>query len=362
MFDKLSNILSKFKYSPEYRPALRYAFGSSLIMALVMLTGAELGYIIPMLALNFLGPGSVQPGVKQSVGFVLIVAASSIFAYIFTAFFYDYMLIYIPLLALILIWVYYTTAISMVTKLFLLISLLASPVPIPWMDIKTWSFILAGTLTTGAVFTIIVVWIVFALFPDRKMDKPGQKVKKTLPANSVPKDIRLQNALKIFLVTFPVVLLFIFFQGGNALLVLIYIVILAMLPRSAGRMAGKGKIYGNIIGGLVTIFFYEILTIVPNFFFFIMLFLGTALLFSEIVFAGKSYSVLFKTGFSTLTLIIGSTTNSTDNAANEIWLRIFQVMLAVIYVVGAYYILDAFMLKQLHRHERFYNRKIVTKT
>jgi len=356
MFDKLSNIISKFRHSREYRPALRYAFGSTLIMAMVMSTGAELGYIIPMLALSFIGPGSKQPNIKQSIGFIIIVAASSVFAFVFTSFFYEYMLIYIPLLALILIWIYYTTAISTITKLFLLISLLAAPVPIPGVDIKVWSYILAGTLTVGAIYTMIVVWIVFALFPDRETDTLKQENKTPL-SKSIPKDIRLRNALEIFVVTFPIVLLFIFFQGGNALLVLMYIVILSMLPRSSGRMAGKGKIYGNIIGGLITIVFYEILTIVPNFFFFIILFLGTALIFSEVIFAGKKYSRLFKTGFSTLTLIIGSTTNSTDNAANEIWIRIFQVMLAVFYVVGAYYIWDAFLLKRLHHRKRFYKRK-----
>jgi hypothetical protein len=330
-------------------------------MALVMSTGAELGYIVPMLALNFLAPGTKQPTLKQSIGFIIIVASSSLFAYFFTAFFYNYMLIYIPLLALILIWVYYTTSISIVAKLFLLISLLASPVPSSGIEIKAWSAILAGTLVSGAIYTTIVVWIVFALFPDKETEKSKQEAKKATPP-AIPKDVRLQNALEIFVVTFPIVLLFIFFQGGDALLVLMYIVILAMLPRSSGRMAGKGKIYGNIIGGLVTIVFYEILTIVPNFFFFIILFLATALIFSEIVFAGKPHSRLFKTGFSTLTLIIGSTTNSTDNAANEIWIRVFQVMLAVFYVVGAYYIWDAFLLKRLHHRKRFYKRKILAKT
>jgi membrane-bound ClpP family serine protease len=135
-----------------------------------------------------------------------------------------------------------------------------------------------------------------------------------------------------------------------------------MLPRSTGRMAGKSKIYGNIIGGLVTIVFYEILTIVPNFFFFIIVFLGIAMIFAEIVFAGKSYSGLFKTGFSTLTLIIGSTTNSTDNAANEIWIRIFQVMLSVLYVVGAYYLWDAFLLKKTYRRKHFNKPKIIVRT
>jgi hypothetical protein len=150
-------------------------------MALVMSTGAELGYIVPMLALNFLAPGTKQPTLKQSIGFIIIVASSSLFAYFFTAFFYNYMLIYIPLLALILIWVYYTKSISIVAKLFLLISLLASPVPSSCIEIKAWSAIIAGTLVSGAIYTTIVVWIVFALFPIKRQRIQSKKQRKQLP-------------------------------------------------------------------------------------------------------------------------------------------------------------------------------------
>ena len=342
MYAKAADILSGFRLSQQYRPALRYAFGATFIMGLAMATGNQLAYLIPLLSLSFFAPGTTQPTLKTSIGFVIIVALSSLFGYAFTSAFYDYKLTYIPLLALLLFWIFYTDRISPTIKLFLLISLLATPVPQPGINTKVWAKILAEALTFGAILTVIVVWLVYAMFPDLEdVNKAGKK-KIPMPG----KDFRFQNALETLIVTFPVVLLFIFYQGGNALLVLIYIVILALLPRGMGVMAGKGKIYGNIIGGIITIAFYEILTVVPLFFFFLLLFLGTALVFAGIIFSDKPYAGLFKTGFSTLVLIIGSTTSSTSDAANEIYIRVFQVMMAVLYVVVAYYILDAIRLKR----------------
>ncbi len=360
MFDKLWHMISSMGYDPRYRPALRYAFGATIIMGVAMYYGGDLSYIVPLLALSFLGPGTKMPTLKDSVSFILIVAVSSLFSYFFTAALYQLIWVYIPLLALILFWIYYTDKISFMVKMFLLISLLAMPVPIPGIPIKVWAGILAGTLIFGSVFTVIMVWFVYALFPDPPHKKSAADQGK--PAMQKPsKEIRLQLAMQTFIVTFPVILLFIFFQGGNALLVLIYIVILSMLPRQMGVKAGLGKVYGNIIGGIITIIFYEILTIVPNFFFFLVLFLGIALLFARMVFSDNPKATLYKTGFSTLVLIIGSTTTGTDNAANEIYIRVFQVMLTVIYVVGAYALLDAVILRKQFNRKRIFKRNIIAK-
>jgi hypothetical protein len=361
MFDKLWNTVNKWGYDPRYRPALRYAFGATIIMGVAMYYGGDLSYIVPLLALNFLGPGTKKPTLKDSLEFILVVAISSLLSYFFTATLYQFIWVYILLLALILLWIYYTDKISFMVKMFLLISLLAMPVPIPGVPIKVWAGILAGTLIIGSVFTVIMVWFVYALFPDSPQKQLAAAPKGQSAQAKPGKYLRMQNALQTFIVTFPVILLFIFFQGGNALLVLIYIVILSMLPRQMGVMAGMGKVYGNIIGGAVTIVFYEILTVVPNYFFFLVLFLGIALLFARRVFSDHPRASLYKTGFSTLVLIIGSTTTGTDNAANEIYIRVFQVLMTVIYVVGAYALLDALILRKQFNRKRIFKRKIIAK-
>ncbi len=317
----------------EYIPMLRFAFGITLIMGYAMAVGGDLSYIVPYLALNFLAPGTTVPTLKKGLGFVAIVTVTNVVVFLFTSFFYNFTLVYLLLLALILFYLYYTTKLSFIVKLFMLISLLAFPVPKSGVDPITWAYAITNTLSLGSLFSVLVVWLVYALFPDKPKitdEKETADKPKNIPG---PKE-RFYKALEILAITFPVVLLFVFFQWGDALLVLIYIVVLTML-QEASHTAGKVKIMGNLIGGLATIIFYQLIVTVPFFFFFLLLLLGTALFFATRIFSGKPTASLYKTGFSALVLIIGGVSTGTDAAGSEIWVRIFQVMIAVFYVVAA---------------------------
>jgi len=342
----------------EYMPALRYAFGIMLIMGYAMAFGGSLSYIVPYLALNFLAPGSKKPSLRQGITFVAIVALTSFAGLVFTFFFYDFIWVYIPLLGLILFYLYYTDSLQFIVKLFLLIALLAFPVPMPGIDPSTWAFAIANTLVIGSFFTIIMVWIVYTLFPDKPLlsldnETPAAAAKK-LPG----KKERFNNALETFIITFPVVLVFIFFQWESALLVLLYIVVLSMM-QEASHTAGKVKIFGNLIGGLATIIFYVLIIIVPSFFFFLLLLPGTALLFADRIFSERPDASLYKTGFSALVLIIGSVSTGTEAAGSEIWLRILQVMTAVLYVVAALAVVEAFKARKRKRAERKQHKNVL---
>jgi hypothetical protein len=319
------------RINSEIMPELRYAIGATLIMAFAMAFGGQLAFVIPYLALNFLAPGTKIPKIKQAVIFILIVAVSSISALIFTSFFFPYPLVYIPLLALILFWIFYTDKISFIAKIFLIMSFLAIPVPNPLMNVTEWGAAIAITLITGSASSIFMVWIVYSLFPDKKTDKEtGNKTAKA--ASKLSQRERINNALAILFVTFPVIIVFIFFQLSDYLLILVYIVLFTMMS-DVGKIQSKIKIYGNIIGGIATIIFYEMIIIVPEFFFFVLLFFGTALFFSKKIFSGKTNAVYYKTAFSTLTLIIGDISMGSENASNEIYLRIIQIFIAVIYII-----------------------------
>jgi hypothetical protein len=340
MLDKVRHI--SLKIDREAMPEFRYAFGATLIMAFSTLFGGELAFIIPYLALNFLSPGTTQPKFKQAISFVLIVALSSFSALVFTSFLFQYLLIYIPLLALILFWIFYTDAVSLIAKIFLIMSFLAIPVPYPEMTVVDWGKAISLTLIIGSAFSIAVVWFVYVLFPD----KPIQEISKAQQSNKTrisEKDRRF-NAFAVLLVTFPVILSFIFFQWNDYLLLLVYIVMYTMMSE-VGKAQGKIKIYGNIIGGAVTLIFYQLIITVPIFLFFILLFLAVALMFSVKIFSGKPNAAYYKTGFSTLTLIIGDVTIGTENASSEIWLRIIQIFIAVVYIVVGLEIINYYKIK-----------------
>ena len=332
-----ARFIDKTKFSSKTISILRYSVGATFIMAFAMASSGELTYIIPMLALSFLVPPIKIDNIKSGIGFILIVAGSSIAGMLFTTYFYNYMLVYIPILALIMIWTFYSTF-NFAIKLFILLSFLATPVPEHGLDITVWAKAIAYTLTAGAVITTIVVITVYKFFPDKTEHQ------KTKTAHQPSHQERFNFAIRTFIVTFPVVLAFIFFQWSNSLLILLYIVVLIMMPQT-GKQQGKIKIYGNLIAAGVIIVFYELIVTVPSFFFFIVLYLGTALFFADKIFSGKSYAPYFKSAFSAFTLIIGEVSLGTESAGNEIWIRIIQVMTAVAYVVIALAVIDAFEKK-----------------
>ncbi len=62
------------------------------------------------------------------------------------------------------------------------------------------------------------------------------------------------------------------------------------------------------------------------------------------MFSGKKAAPLYGMAFSTLLLIIGSTTTSTSSdAEGKVYTRVLQIMVAVVYVVTAFGVLDRFV-------------------
>lgn len=339
----------------KYLPAFRYAFGSTFVMAIAMASGQQLAYIVPLLALSFLASGTKGLSFRQGVGFILTVLISSLIGFFFTRSFYEFTWVFIPLLGLGLFWIYYTDRLSMMSKLFLLISLLATPIPMEGINTTVWAFAIGKTLTTGAIYTVLVVWVVYALFPDRAREFTEEKKTLSTHKESPPAPSqRFSRAMEVFVITFPVVLAFIYFQWSGGLLILLYIVILTMIP-VPGKIAGKVKILGNILGGAFLLVFYQLIVIVPEFFFFLLLYLGIALFFASKVFSDNPYAALYKTGFSTLTLLIGELSTGAGTAAAELWIRIIQIMVAVFYTIGMAALLNAY--KEYKQKRRRKNKK-----
>ena len=89
-------------------------------------------------------------------------------------------------------------------------------------------------------------------------------------------------------------------------------------------------IAGNLMGGIVAILLFELLVVVPIFIFFLMLILGIGLFFATKLFEGKQGSPLFGMAFSTTILILGQSTSGTADAGDKVWMRVIQIMIAVV--------------------------------
>jgi hypothetical protein len=321
---------------------LRYVCGATLAMAIALGVGWNLSHLLPVLAIGYFAPGAKPPTFKQGLMFLFTVIVSSFAALLFFKIAGEYIMAFIPGFALILLTIFHTNKLAPQNKLFVLVSFLLVPM-LGFISLKV-AYAVVFSIITGAVVTLILVWIVHAIIPDVTMPD------KAAPAKPAPKplssDERLAHALNSLTVVLPLVLVFYFFQWSGGLLVLIFVAILSMNP-AFNIKAGMALILGNLAGGIISIILYEMLVIVPQFFFLILLILLTGLFLGPKFFSGTKTAPLFGMAFSTVLLIIAQSTSGTDDAGEKVWIRVLQIMIAVIYVVLAFSIMNYFRQRRL---------------
>ena len=336
MSGKTGVITTGIATTDDFFPILRYALGSAIII--MVATGADytLSYLTPVLALNFLAPGSRAPALKSSFAFLLTIALASLAGILFSRFFLDFPLVFLPLMILAIFYIYYTTHLQKM-KVWLIISLLL--IPMMAMQSAGLASAVAINLLLNAFLAILLVWIIYFIFPFKQSVVEETKAKVM---EAQPEFQRYLSSLKKILVVMPVIVLFYVFNWSDALLVLIFIAILSMNPATSNKKAGIAIIAANLGGGLAAIIAYNLITIVPDILFFGMLVLLTGLLFGKGVFSRKPAATLYGMAFSTFLLILGDVISFTGDAGEKVWTRIFQLSIVVIYIVIAFRLVDHF--------------------
>ena len=338
MLGKASHIAALKSNLMASRPVLRYVIGSTFIVAVTALMNYDLAYLTSVLALGYLAPGAKPLTLKQGLDFILALILITGLTVVFSELFLDYTLVFMPLLALGLLWLYFTDKLSGMVKLFLLISLII----IPFVSIDSGAIggFVAVRLVFNAFMAIILSQIAFLVFPLSEADAIFAKEQKD--ANKQSEKERFTYAVHIILIILPVLLLFYMFKLSSSVLILTFIAILSMSPALANPKVGMVMIIANVLGGVFAILAYRFLVLVPNFTFMILLTLCVGLLFGNRLFSKHKLAVVFGSGFSTFLLILGSVTSSDAEAVDKVWSRIIQIAIAVIYVVVAFAILDRF--------------------
>ncbi|MBE9491231.1 MAG: DUF2955 domain-containing protein [Bacteroidetes bacterium] len=317
-------------------PMLRYVVGSSFIVAITALMNYDLAYLTSVLALGYLSPGSKPLTLKQGFNFIIILILITGLTVVFSELFLDYALVFMPILALGLLWLYFTDKLPVMVKLFLLMSLIV--IPFVSIDSGAIGTYVAVRLVFNALMAIVLTQIIFLVFPLSDADIAFEKAQQKVSIKSEKE--RFSYAVQIIIIMLPVLLLFYIFKLSSSVLILIFIAILSMSPALANPKVGLALIAANILGGVVAILVFELLVIVPNFTFMILLTLCVGLLFGSRLFSKHKLAVIFGSGFSTFLLILGSVTASDAEAGDKVWTRVIQITIAVIYVVVAFGILD----------------------
>jgi hypothetical protein len=315
-------------------PMMRYAFGTTLIMLAALGLDYTLSYMTPVLAVNFFVPGAKPPTLKSAFSFLVVVAIATFTGVMFSRFFLDYPLVFLPLLILILFHIYYIESFQQV-KLWFIISLLV--IPMITLESDQLGKTVALNLFLNALLAISLVLTVYYIFPDHGIVSDQKKNEATVPLTDHQ---RFVSSGKKVVVIMPVLLLFFIFSLTDALLILIFVTLLSMNPAFTSKKAGIALIIANLGGGFAAIAAFNLLTIVTEIYFAGLLTLLIGLIFGERLFSNRPLSSLFATAYSAFLLILGNVTSTAGEAGEIVWTRILQLTVVVVYLVIAFFIVN----------------------
>lgn len=333
------SLVQGLRVDARSRRVLRYAVGATLAMALAMGFAWDLSFLTAVLSLTFLAAPGPPPSLRKGAGFVAVIAVSCIAGLWVSKYLLSFPLIFFPAFGLLLLWLFYAQTGSAAP--FLVLWLLIALLVLPMLSVQSPAlarFVVAGIIV-GAAATLLVVWVAHLLIPEPPpavADAPvaaspsGEPVTQSLTPGE-----RFQIAGTNTLVVMPVFVVFHFFEWVGGILILIFVALLSMQPGFAKDFkAGGALILGNVMGGVAAIVMFELLTTVPEYVFMLLLTLLAGLLCGSRLMSGSPKAPLYGMAFSTLLLVIGSTTTSTTgDATTKVYSRIFQMMVAVVYVV-----------------------------
>jgi len=147
-------------------------------------------------------------------------------------------------------------------------------------------------------------------------------------------------ALNGLIVLLPVVIYFFYFLPNSMILTLVFIIVLGMDPLIHKSKKAHVILITNLFGGIAAVIAYNLLTIVPTFFFYTVVLMAAGLYFGYNIFSDKKTSELYAMAYRTFFLVLGVVSSSTDAIEGKFVDRLFGVSLAIIYVVLAYQFLN----------------------
>ncbi|APD06927.1 hypothetical protein UJ101_01408 [Flavobacteriaceae bacterium UJ101] len=327
----LDNIKLKTFYLDlkESKSILRCVLG--VCFALIFCTTMDYpgAHMTAIFTLMFLDVGKQPLGFKKEIGIVIVLYILGFVGVYFGNYLIDYPLVIIPTLGLIIFWSFRSIIIPQpIRLLFLLLVVL-----IPFISIQANALgdVVLDTLLFNVVIALLIVRLAFFIFPFSKKEiikTNQQEATKLINYDKV--------AFNGLVVVFPIVLLFYVFNSNIALLTLVFIIILAFDPFIYQSKKGLALVVANILGGLAGIIVYNILVIAPSYVLYILLIISTAFYFVTNLFSGKKIAPVYKISFNTFFVVMGVISSSDNDAGSTLRERLFQIMLAVFYVVMAF--------------------------
>lgn len=321
---------------------VRFTLGATLSAVIAFGFEWPLSFLTPVLTIAFLS--MPLPGVSPRKWIILVgyVLGAVLLGTVFTLFFIPYPLVYVLTLGLVLFHTYY-----LVNRrgpiIFALMCLLAVLIlPMMGMAHELLALSFAAYFAFSATLSVIIFAFAHWLLPDPPAD-PALAEMRFQPDYSAP---AVRAALKSTFAVLPLVVLFVALELHSQLLVMVFAAIFSLIPDlSTGWAAGRKSLRSTLLGGLAAVAIYWLLVAVPEFHFFLALWISAMLIFARLIFSDHPLAKYMGSAAIAMTILVSGSLGSEADFVDELVTRIVLISAATLYVVAVIAVLDRYAFR-----------------
>lgn len=319
---------------------LRFTAGTTAAAGLAFAVEWPLFFLTPVLTIVFLS--SPLPGVRardwlNMVGYIVGAVALGT---VFTLYLLPYPSVYVLMLGLFLFHIYY-----LLNRggpfIFVLMCMLAVLI-LPMLGVADEQLALgfAGYFALSAGLAVVFFALSHAVFPSPP-GTPPPPAPTFVPGYSEP---AARAALKSTLAVLPLAVLFIALELQGELLVMVFAAIFSLIPDlSKGLAAGRKSFRSTLLGCAAAILVYWLLVAVPEYQFFLALWLLTMLVFARFIFSEHPLAPYMGSAAVAMTILVAGSMAPEADFVDKLVTRVALIALATLYVVVALAVIDRYL-------------------
>jgi len=313
---------------------LRFAVGMTLISVLAYTVAWPMSFMTVLISGKLLMANKSILSFKEGFGLLLIVIIALYSGFLVSVAFITYPLLFVLMITLALLRIFYLARKGKPDILIIMLLVGVTVIPMLAMQSQFLAYEAVKMLVFSIALAVLFSIACFALIPGGGIDDAEEK-----PASD---EDALRGAIKSTLVVMPLYLYIFFTNTPGALLILIFVAILAQdTSLDKGLKSGAGLFLGNLIGGLIGIVIYNLLVMVPSLVFFILLMALTWLLIGQQVFKPGMLGILFGIGFATINVVLSSALGFfSEDASTAVYQRLLQLTLVTVYIIMSFSVVD----------------------
>ncbi|WP_114635277.1 DUF2955 domain-containing protein [Vibrio splendidus] len=327
MFDKIEQA--------QERRIFRYVTTVGLATFLALWFNWPLAFCTPLLTAKFITdkPQFHILHVKQ-LAYALL--STAVIGFVVSTGLPEYKIAFLSILTLGMLWAYYlfTDPKWVMFATFLMIELILLP-SITIIDQAS-----ALNVGIGFAFSGTSAVALYALshvyFPEEeKTDFVG------FPVSPLTKEMRWTAAIRAWVISFPLVCFYFYFQLSQILLTVAFVMLLSLMASS--ETSGKTALFftvSNIFAGLISFVTFLIISLAPNMYVYMMVVLSVIALFGIKIYTVPQKAPIYITAFTGFNVLMG-TSISSGALDDKFYVRIFQLFLVLLYMVFMTYFLES---------------------